>query len=372
MRKDRIMQNNTSLIFVVDPPNLVIDAILLLASIRRHMPDIHVVGYCPAEKEDKLPPQLVEFFNANNASIEFMKTEGVFAPAYKQGNKLIAAQASRPTDFTLFLDTDTLVMRPFDPADILKRGEIAAAPEGRFTWGKDPDMWPSAYTIFGLDVPSARIALAKTNASSPPYFNAGVVGFANDTADGRRFADIWMDTALQIDADQQVRGRRPWLDQIALPVAMKRAGFGFTLLDKKWNLSMTHKRVDQADNNGKRRVFQKIIDDLNTADPIIAHYHNHSAMKDLAYSGLTDEILSQSTCFHSYDDIKSKMIGDAPRKGDIMPEFHTLKRIKDKTPEQKERFRVVDAMKRKFQSGEIQRQYYQDWPDSILPASVRR
>lgn len=89
------------------PPGLVLDSILLLASIRRHMPDVSVVPYCPASKADALPPQLLEFFAHHDAPIRLMDTEGVFAKPCKQGNKLIAAAAP------LFLDTDIMVVKAF-------------------------------------------------------------------------------------------------------------------------------------------------------------------------------------------------------------------------------------------------------------------
>lgn len=360
------MPQNFSIIFVVDPPGLVLDSILLLASIRKHMPDVPVVPYCPASKADALPPQLLEFFAYHDAPIQMMQTEEVFAPAYKQGNKLIAAAARRDTAATLFLDTDIMVMRAFAAEDILREDGLSAAPEGRLTWGKLPEMWPSAYATFGLPVPEEQIRLARSNALSLPYFNAGVVGFPDHTPSGQHFGELWLETSQRIDANPEIRGRRPWLDQIALPIAMIRAGLTMNLLPQKWNLSLSHNPVADEKPAHVNRLAQAEIDNLNAADPVIAHYHNHPALSRLRYGPIADALIAEFTPYDSMQDLRLGMIGQTPRKADILKEFHTLKAMPDRTPEQAARFREVDALKRAAQSGKLAKGYYADWPDTLV------
>lgn len=360
------MTSRFSIVFVVDPPGLVLDSILLLASIRRHLPDAHVVPYCPAAKAATLPAQLIEFFRHHDAPIRFMQTEGVFDVPYKQGNKLIAVAAERETEGTLFLDSDTMVMRAFDAEDLFAPGALAVAPEGRLTWGKAPEMWPSAYATFGLTVPETRIQMARSGAASPPYFNAGVVAFPNRTPSGDHFGTLWLETSRQIDRNEQVSGRRPWLDQIALPIAMVRAGLSMHLLSKDWNLSLTHHFVADENPPHINRKVQAAIDDLNAADPIIAHYHNHMALHDLRYGQIADALIAGFTPYPTFRDLRLGMVGTTPTKADILKEFHSLKALPEKTPEQSSRFREVDAMKRAAQAGTLNMNYYADWPDTLV------
>lgn len=327
------MPQSFSIIFVVDPPGLVLDSILLLASIRKHMPDVSVIPYCPASKAEALPPQLLEFFAHHNAPIRLMETEGVFSPPYKQGNKLIAAAAPRDTAATLFLDTDIMVMRAFGANDILRDDHLSVAPEGRMTWGKMPEMWPSAYATFGLPVPDEQIRLARSNALSPPYFNAGVVGFPNHTPSGRPFGELWLETSQQIDANE-IRGRRPWLDQIALPITMIRAGLSMNLLARIWNLSLSHSPVAEGKPAHVNRAAQAEVDGLNAAEPVIAHYHNHAALSRLRFGSIADNLIAEFTPYASLQDLRIGMIGQTPSKADILKEFHTLKGTPDRTPEQ--------------------------------------
>ncbi|WP_045388999.1 hypothetical protein [Falsirhodobacter sp. alg1] len=361
------MSDKTSIIFVVDPPGLVVDGLLLLSSLRKHMPDIDIVPYCPAEKKELLPPQVVEFFNHYNAPIQFMETKGQFSPAYKQGNKLLAAATPRDTDATIFLDTDIIITQPFRPDEVIASGCLSAAPEGRYTWGKAPDMWPSAYATFGMEVPEERINLAKSNALSPPYFNAGVVAYENRTPSGEDFSELWLRTAKEIDNNPAVIGRRPWLDQISLPIAMARAGLKTNLLEKKWNLSLTHSATKPTLPDYKNRQYQTIIDGLNAADPVIAHYHNHGALNSLRYGAIAKDLIAEFTCYDSVQTLREDMVGKSITKGEVMAEFHKLKAIKERTPEEQKRFSVVNTMKREFQAKKRGHNLYANWPDSLLP-----
>ena len=46
-----------ALIYVIDPPALTIQAILLSASVRRHLPDADLIAYCPEEKITQVCPE---------------------------------------------------------------------------------------------------------------------------------------------------------------------------------------------------------------------------------------------------------------------------------------------------------------------------
>ncbi|MEJ1969640.1 MAG: hypothetical protein WDN03_13550 [Rhizomicrobium sp.] len=52
-----------------------------------------------------------------------------------------------------------------------------------------------------------------------------------------RFAEAWMDCARRIDADPKVpaAAKRPYLDQVAFPIAAALCGQSVAALDEKWN-----------------------------------------------------------------------------------------------------------------------------------------
>lgn len=361
---------SAAFIYVIDPPALTIEAILLSASVRRHMPDIDVIAYCPEEKANDLPPQLREYLEATNTRLELMPTEGVFSPHYKQGNKLIACAQPRPHDFTIFLDTDTVIWQNFDLSEMLESATICAAPEGRYTWGKTAGHWEQAYSVFGLTVPEERVQLARTGVMSPPYFNAGVVSFPNAPVSGfKSFAECWLETARELDRpENDIPSRRPWLDQIALPVAIARAGLSFRALDNRFNLSLTHKNVTPEMPERKRLQFQAEIDKLDAVDARILHYHVVEAPTGLRYEGYLDDLLREFTIFESIADLCwTKQLDFSPKEA--LSEFFQIKQIPgaDRTEEQVARWPIVDAQKQKFKRmSKSPDKYTNVWPASIL------
>lgn len=92
-----------------------------------------------------------------------------------------------------------------------------------------------------------------------PYFNAGMIGFPERSFQGKRFAEIWYETALIIDEIEGLHKRRPYLDQMSLPPTIQKAGLTWRRLEE----------VDQYILGG--RIRGKPLPDL----PIKAIHYRH-------------------------------------------------------------------------------------------------
>jgi hypothetical protein len=156
----------------------------------------------------------------------------VFGASYPHGNK-IEALAALPDEPFLFLDTDTVILGdigavPFDftrPAASMRR-------EG--TWPKvelyGPDLdaiWGSLYAKFGLDYANSL------DPSQPAghwtrnlYFNAGWFFAQSPRTFGATFLRIAQ--AIRDDPPPELMFQTldPWLDQVALPLAIHAHGGG--------------------------------------------------------------------------------------------------------------------------------------------------
>lgn len=148
-----------------------------------------------------------------------------FGAAYPQENKVAALAALPEERPTVFFDSDTLILGEIGPL------ELGATPTASMrrenTWPKGPDsetVWRDLYERFGID-------FAATLDENRPasdwqrylYFNAGLI-FAPCPADlgkimGRLIEAIHDDPPR----DQPIY---PWLDQIALPLAVATLGGG--------------------------------------------------------------------------------------------------------------------------------------------------
>lgn len=155
-----------------------------------------------------------------------------FGSRYPYGNK-IEALAHLPDEPFLFLDTDTLVTAPlstlpFDftrPSASMNRTGTWPTPE---LYGPDRTaIWKSLYDRFGLDFASSLdLAQPDDYWQRYLYFNAGWF-FA---ASPRAFGETFLRYATAIEAapgpDLACQSLDPWLDQIALPLAIHAHGGG--------------------------------------------------------------------------------------------------------------------------------------------------
>ncbi|MDS9467364.1 hypothetical protein RGQ15_07220 [Paracoccus sp. MBLB3053] len=361
---------DTSIIFVLDPPKLIADGILLVASIRRHMPDTEVIGYCPAEKAEMIPPQVSEFFKANNAEIRYFEATGKFDPPYPHGNKILASAEPRSTGFTLFLDTDIVLWQAFEPSEILHDNTVSAAPEGVMTWGKSSESWPRVYKMFDMEPPEETINLARSGRPSKPYFNAGVVGFPNVAVAGfPNFGALWLDTAQKIGANPKVEESRPWLDQISMPVAIARAGWAYLLLENRWNLSLSRKEAEPDMPGKKLERIDETVSRMNGEDAVILHYHSPKFLYGTRYEGYFEDLTREFTCFSKLEEMSPNNLTSFLAQKQATDKIKEIKAIpkEERTAEQKAEATESKRQRRDLRQA-VRNPDFASWPDSILPA----
>ncbi|WP_226780700.1 hypothetical protein [Oceaniglobus trochenteri] len=253
------MTGDTAFFFIADGDHLTAQAILLAASLRFHNgPAPQLLAYLPDATPTDLPSPVRAAFEALGVDALRLDTDpSIWKTPYPHGNKLFACAAPRQAERQVFLDSDMVCVAPLDTG-VIGKDALAVVPEGTPTWGKGNDRWDRVYAHFGLPLPRDRVRLVRRRRIEfLPYFNAGMVGFHRDFgAAGRGFGQLWLDTAREIDRDVAVAQKRPWLDQVALPVALKRYGLGYDVLPDAWNFSISD------------RAFEP------EAAPALIHYHS--------------------------------------------------------------------------------------------------
>lgn len=271
-----------TLFFVVEPPGYLYMACHLAASIRVHMPpEVRLIGYCPAPRWDEMDAAAVEVLRRLNCEIRPIETEGRFDPPYPHGNKILAALDPKDTDYAAFLDSDMLVIAPCGVEELVRPDAVGVVPSTSMRWS-DQSIWPRLYGAFGMEVPEERITMTRDQREEvAPYFNAGllVIDERHRSPDGRRFAEVWMETAQRIDALEDVENKRPYLDQMSMPIAMLRAGMQWALLDERYNYSI-----------GGILRGKPLPEDRAT----ILHYRKREVLKDAGLGTLPDQLLAQT------------------------------------------------------------------------------
>ena len=230
-------------IFIVDGALLETQSMLLAASLARAhagAPQVKTYAYLSARSAD-LPDVVRAVFEASGVETRPLPESGaLWAKPYLHGNKILACAQTRDVTRTTFLDTDTLVIEPLLGLAGPEDNRVMMVPEGLPTWGKDGE-WPRAYDHVGLTVPDDRVTLVRgRELLYPPYFNAGFISFPETPLPitGTRFASEWLALASDFDHRCPVRNKRPWLDQITLPLTLYKHGVPWLALPDIYNYSL--------------------------------------------------------------------------------------------------------------------------------------
>ncbi len=215
---------------MIEPGQLEWQSIILIQSIEKFCQDDYkVFAYCRQERIHDLKKELIAFLKRKN--IELVAIVNDFEPEYLYGNKLIACSQERNfANMSLFLDTDTFLSENIAFNNIGNEYSISIVPAGLETWEKEEVQWQNVYSLFKLELPQRNIML-NNGKLSYPYYNAGFILFPEKHI----FKHSWLSIADKVDQSSHIPNKRPWLDQIVLPVAIEYSGLKTILLHNMYN-----------------------------------------------------------------------------------------------------------------------------------------
>jgi len=235
--------------FVVHGGALEVKSALLACTLRQKLHPSHRIVAAivePREFWGDISAETRALFDT--LEIELRPIENKIDRGYPHGNKITALEGiSGPA---LFLDSDMMVLRPFINHHSLMATDAALKVADIDTFVRGGGSWGQVYRAFNLPLPPKRFVATSTREVMREYFNAGFIW----VRDGDTFSQAWIDTALRIDADDTIVNKRPWLDQIALPITFKRL---------RW-------KVEQAVTDLN---YPAHLQEIGTDRPYIAHYH---------------------------------------------------------------------------------------------------
>jgi len=173
--------------FIVEPPKYQHMACYLAGSIRVNFGDqVALVGYCPAHRMAELDPDAVAVLARMGCEVRPMVTEGRFDPPYPHGNKMLATLERRETEYSCFLDSDILFLRPNRIENLIHEGAVSLTPAASMGWAGQ-DVWPKIYAAAGVEMPEERIRLMNQRGGKDrmPYFSSGLFCFRGLDGGGR-------------------------------------------------------------------------------------------------------------------------------------------------------------------------------------------
>ena len=269
--------------FIVEPPEYELFACFLAASLREQFgPDVALVGYCPEAKLDQVQPQIREILRRLNCDLRGFQVEGRFDPPYPHGNKLLATLEKRDTAFSCFVDSDVLFLRPNLVSNIIRDGHVSLSKAASMNWAGQ-EIWDDIYRICGMEKPEERFRLMKQKRGKEmvPYFSSGLFSFPEQhrNAAGLSFPEVWMEVAQMLDAAPELPKKRPYLDQMSMPLAIRRAGLDWNILPDEQHFIL-----------GGRARGEPLPEDREI---FTVHYRQWEVLKEVGLSRMAKDLLQR-------------------------------------------------------------------------------
>ena len=244
-------------VFICQQGELEIKSMLLATSLKRYL-------RCEYELVAAIPEPTSRWGSISKNTLDLIQTLGVrTAPVinridenYPIGNKVACLGIETQAEKIVFLDSDILCLREFAPEF---DAPFHAKPADLATFTDNISQWQPVYDLCQLSLPTERVISSTSGQLMLPYFNAGVIAVQN----GLGFAQVWEACCQKIDAATSITKKRPWLDQIALPIAVNQLRLQYKCFDERFNYPAHLKPLP------KSTAFL----------PFLCHYHWHSIIR---------------------------------------------------------------------------------------------
>jgi len=203
-----------SFVFVAQAGKLEGMSLLLAATIRWNMGfDVELIAAVPTPAVEWGVLSDLTLRGFRELEVRVTSIDNPFGLEYPIGNKFSCLSVSKTNDRLVFLDTDIVMLR-----SILDRrlfGSSIAAVNATHTHCPI-HIWEKIYERFELECPTEKV---DGSLHLFPYYNSGMISI--DFAE--EFGETWSDCASIIDNLDFVpnSAKRPFLDQIAFPIAAK-------------------------------------------------------------------------------------------------------------------------------------------------------
>lgn len=197
-------------VIVADRARISLAAALNILIARKTCPEANFTVAIPEDShcEHHIAEEVIKSFAANIITIPAPQLK-IEEHIYRIENKINALRffGNKPV---IGVDADLIFIRPL-PVDFLFRPVPAAVPEH----GLHVHPWDELYSILGLRLPEIKVLCAGGEVGAP-WLNAGFVV----CPDGSQFGNLWHRACRFILHCPWVPERFPYLDQIALPIAI--------------------------------------------------------------------------------------------------------------------------------------------------------
>lgn len=235
------MHKKPAILFVVHKGKLESQALLLAASLRFYNEDTFDLIACIPTQSGGIASGVSESVRTQlgHLNVQFVEVDNPIGSEYLIGNKLNCLSATSHNTRT-FLDTDMVCISPLQLPQLQER-EIAVKPADRKTYGWSDEQWEKAYLRYADYRLTEQDQLMSTcfRELMWPYFNAGLIHISGCP----EFSQTWSNISKELDEDVAFQNKRPWLDQLSLPLAIKKLKLKTHCLTEEFNFPANIKAI---------------------------------------------------------------------------------------------------------------------------------
>jgi hypothetical protein len=214
-------------VFICQKGELELKSMLLAASLRENLRgDYELVAAIPEPKSvwGEISPLTKKLLKLFDVRTENVKNE--IDINYPIGNKVSCFNIKTDADKIVFLNSDIICLKPFSPDDHFTE-QFCSTPINK-PWFNE---WKQVYELFNMPYPKERFRTRLTNEKIWPCYNTGLIAVDNDL----KFSKEWIECCKTIDKAKHIIDKRPWIDQIALPIAVKKLNLKCKILDIRFD-----------------------------------------------------------------------------------------------------------------------------------------
>ena len=143
------------------------------------------------------------------------------------------------SDYTIFMDSDLLLINKLDFSEAIHGADFFAKP----VCYMNESRWEQLYGLFGLEVPSNRILATVDQQEGPPYFNGGMFSIKSKLTND--LFKTWTETFGKITESNIMHDNLVNREQAALAISIARLNLSYHALSEYLNFPARSKQITE-------------------------------------------------------------------------------------------------------------------------------
>ena len=228
----------------MEPGELEIQAMFLLCSIRKRLQgDSQVFVYMPESNsvDKQLQPETLEILRRLDIPLiifrnTWLNDRNDLRPGDRFSNKYFALTQIPGSGYTIFLDSDMILVRDLHPEKLLNGADFMAKP----VCFMNENRWDELYGLFNMEIPRHKVRASIDLKAGPPYFNGGLFCIRSSIAD--KLFSTWLDTFSRSDQSGIMEDNAVNREQAALAISVMQMQISYYLLTEEINFPARSKQ----------------------------------------------------------------------------------------------------------------------------------